>query len=278
MKASHWWHGMALGIIVVSAQAVAGNPIEDTHVFHLGYARQDAEAKVTASVEPLPPIEIDLEDDLNTDNSSSSVMAAYHWRFAERWILGVTYQSLKLEGSGAAGRDFNFDGVEFSAGARVDSTFNLDTYRIDVAYSLVRNEKWEVQLGLGLHTFVIETTIEAQVALQGGDQDKPLIDEFQTESSNVLAPLPNLRGAVNYQITPKWNVRGSIGWLGLNIDEFSGAYTYADIAMGYRFTERFGIGASYQISDFDAKISDNDGFDEVDIALSGPSLYLVYGF
>lgn len=278
MKASYWGYGFAVGAAVCSANALAGNFMNDTHIFNLGYGRQDATAKVTASVEPLPPIEIDLQDDLNVDNSSESVLAAYHWRFAERWVLGLTYQNLKLNGGGAAGRDFNFDGDEYQAGAQVDTEFTMATYRLDVAYAIVRNEKWELLLGAGIHTFVIETSLAAQVFLaEGGDQE-PVINQFESDTADVLAPLPNVRAAVNYLITPNWSVRGGVGWLGLSVDNFSGSYTYANVAMDYRITERFGFGASYQVSEFDAKISDNDGFDEVDIVVSGPSLYLVYGF
>lgn len=278
MKTICYRNALAIGAAIFCVESFAGNAIDDTHVFHLGYARQDADVKVTSSVDPLPPIEIDLQDDLNSDTSSESVLAAYHWRFAQRWVLGITYQSLKLSGGGAAARDFNFDGTEYRAGAQVDSTFEMDTYRLDVAYAVIHNDRWEVLLGAGIHTFAIDTSISAEIAVAGGAEEAPIISQRQSESANVLAPLPNVRGAVHYLITPRWSVRGSAGWLGLDVDDFSGAYTYADVSTDYRITEHFGIGASYQVFTFDAKISDSEGFDEVDIALSGPSIYLVYGF
>ncbi len=270
--------GLAVATVVFCAESLAGTIFDDRHRFHLGYARQDADAKVTSSVDPLPPIEIDLEDDLNVDNSSSSILAAYHWRFADKWTLGLTYQRLRLDGGGEAGRDFNFDGDVYRAGASVDTEFTMDTYRLDVSYAIIRNDQWEVLVGFGVHTFVIETSLEGQVSLEEGSGDSPLVSEFRAEKSDLLAPLPNLRAGVAYLITPSWRVGGSIGWLGLDIGDFSGSYTYADVATEYRFTERFGIGASYQIAELDAKISDSDGFDEVDIRLPGPSIYLIYGF
>jgi hypothetical protein len=271
--------GLAVATVAFCAESLAGTTIfDDRHRFHLGYARQDAEAKVTSSVDPLPPIEIDLQDDLNVDNSSASILAAYQWRFAEKWTLGLTYQRLSLDGDGLAARDFNFDGEEYRAGAQVNTEFTMDTYRLDVSYALIRNDQWELMVGLGVHTFVIETALEAQVSLEDGGGDSPLVDEFTKETADVLAPLPNLRAGVAYLITPRWSVTGSVGWLGLNIGDFSGSYTYADVATAYRFTERFGIGASYQIAELDAKIDDSDGFDEVNIKLPGPSIYLVYGF
>lgn len=39
----------------------------------------------------------------------------------------------------------------------VDSEFDMDTYLIDIGYSFVRSERWEVMLGAGLHAFDFET-------------------------------------------------------------------------------------------------------------------------
>ncbi len=277
MDSVSWRFGLAWVAVVYCAETCAGTMFDDTHRFHLGYARQDADAKVTSSVDPLPPIEIDLEDDLDADNSSDSILAAYHWRFADKWSLGLTYQRLKLDGDGLAARDFNFDGDVYRAGAQVDTEFTMDTYRLDVAYTIFRNDQWQVRVGAGVHTFVIDTSLAAQLSLEGGEET-PLVNEFRQDSADVLAPLPNLRAGVTFLVTPRWSVGGSAGWLSLNIGDFSGSYTYADVATDYRITERFGIGASYQIAKLDAKIDDSDGFDEVNIQLSGPSIYLVYGF
>lgn len=268
--------GLAIAAGAFSAQTFAETIFDYTHRFHVGYARQDADARVTSSIDPLPPIEIDLADDLNVDNSSESILLAYHWQFAEKWSLGLTYQRLSLDGDGLAARDFNFDGEEYRAGVRVDTEFTMDTYRLDVGYKLFSNDHWEVMVGAGVHTFAIDTSLAAGVGLEGGGES--IVDEFRQESSNVLAPLPNLRAGVAYLLTPRWSVGASAGWLGLNIDDFSGSYTYADVGTDYRITDHFGIGASYQVAELDAKISDSDGFDEVNIELSGPSIYLFYGF
>ena len=259
-----------------SASALAGNSIEDTHTFRLGVHSQDAEIKSVSNVFPFPPIEIDLTDDLGMDDSSESIYVSYRWRFGEKWALSATFQRLELDGSGAAAIDFNFDGTEYSAGTAIDSEFNVDTYLIDLGYSIVRSEKWEVVVGFGLHAFDIETAITGRVELSGDGE--VIIGVRSTANADFLAPLPNLRGGVTYMITPKWELRGGIGWLSLEIDNIDGKYLYADIGTEYRITDRFGIGAAYQISEIDVTNDKSDGFDKLDVDFSGPSIYLTYGF
>jgi hypothetical protein len=259
-----------------SIGAMAGNSIRDTHTFNLGFASQDADIKATSSLDPLPPIEIDLTDDLGMDDNSDSIYASYRWRFAEKWSLSATYQRLDLDGSGAATKDFNFDGEDFSAGIAIDSEFNMDTYRVDVGYSFIRNDNWEVLVGAGLHAFDIETVITGRLEIESDLGD--VVREAKSKSTDFLAPLPNLRGAVTYMISPNWEVNAGIGWLSLEIDNIDGDYRYGEIGTEYRFTDQFGIGANYQISEIDVTSVERDGFDEVDVEFSGPSIYLTYGF
>ena len=259
-----------------SVAASAGNSIEDTHSFRLGVASQKADIQAVSTIDPFPPIEIDFTDDLGMDDKSESIYASYRWRFGEKWSLSAAFQRLDLDGSGAASKDFNYDGVDFTAGVAVSTEYKMDTYLIDVGYSLIRNDQWEVMLGFGLHAFDIETSIAAQVALDDGGEE--IGAEGSRAAADFLAPLPNLRAGVTYLITPNWDINAGIGWLSLEIDNIDGNYTYGEISTEYRFTDRFGIGASYQVSQIDVTSDEPDGFDKVDIEFSGPSIYLTYGF
>ncbi len=129
----------ALTALLSAGAMAAGDSIQDTHSFRLGIYSQDADITVQSAIDPFPPIEIDLIDDLNLDDGSESIYFNYRWRFKEKWSLSATFMRLELDGNEVAGFDFNFDGKPFTAGAAIASQFDMDTYLIDVAYSLVRN-------------------------------------------------------------------------------------------------------------------------------------------
>ena len=79
-------------------------------------------------------------------------------------------------------------------------------------------------------------------------------------------------------INPKWEVNASVGWLSLEIDEIDGDYTYLDLGTEYRFTEKFGIGASYQFANIEVTSTSGSSVDKIDLEFTGPSLYISYGF
>ena len=263
-------------IMLISATAMAGNSIEDKHLFQLGVFSQDADLKMTSTIDPFPPIEIDLIDELGMDDSSTAVNALYRWRFAQRWSLSFRYQQLELDGTGAASKNFNYDGKAFLAGAFVETEYNMKTYLIDVAYSLVRNDKWEVLAGAGIHAFDIDSSISGLAFVN--DENDNIVEQFTRASADVLAPLPNLRLGAIYMINPKWEVNASVGWLSLEIDEIDGDYTYLDLGTEYRFTEKFGIGASYQFANIEVTSTSGSSVDKIDLEFTGPSLYISYGF
>ncbi len=258
------------------ASAMASSSIADTHFFRLGAYSQDADVKLTSSVVPLPPIEVDLIKDLGTEDSNTSIYALYRWHFTQKWSVSVAYQQLELDGNDTVTANFNFDGNVFISGFAAKTEFNMSTYLIDVGYSFVRNDKWEVMLGLGLHAFDIESIIDGQASVSDGNNN--IIQEETRVSSDVLAPLPNLRGAVTYMISPKWEVNVSVGWLSLEIDEVDGSYVYVDLGTEYRFTDHFGVGATYQVAEIEATVTKNDGFEKADLKFTGPSIYISYGF
>ncbi|MFT5333533.1 MAG: hypothetical protein ACJAUG_002186 [Halioglobus sp.] len=259
-----------------SASSMAVDSIEDTHTFRLGMFSQTADIKAVSSLDGLPPIEVDLVDDLGLDDSSELGYGSYRWRFAEKWALTAVFERLDLDGRGFAAKDFNFDGEAFSLGAGVDVEYTMDTYLIDVTYSFIRNENWEVIVGLGLHAFDIETVISGRLEVDSDMGGNVL--EASSAAADVLAPLPNFRGGVKYMITPRWEVNASVGWLSLEVDDIDGEYAYADIGTEYRITEHFGIGATYQISQIDVTSQEDNGFNKLDVDFSGPSVYLSYGF
>jgi hypothetical protein len=254
----------------------AGNSIRDTHSFRLGIYSQDAEITVQSTIDPFPPIEIDLTDDLNLDDSSESIFFNYRWRFKEKWSLSATFQRLELDGNDVAGFDFNYDGQQITAGAEVETQFDMDTYFIDVAYSIVRNDKWEVLFGAGIHAFDFDISLASTILLESEGEEDVL--ETISASADVLAPLPNLRFGTTYVIMPRWEVNAGVGWLSLEVDNIEGKYTYFELGTEYRFTDRFGIGATYQLSKIDVTATESNKVEKFDVEFSGPSIYLSYGF
>lgn len=246
--------------------------IEDNHIFHLGAYEQDLDVSGSAGRDGMPGIEIDFDRVLGVDQSSTTPFFSYQWRFAEKWSLQVYYSQLEASGKRQAERDFTWDGKEYSVGSVVGTDFELDTLLLGANYSFVRNEDLELGLGIGLHAFDIGTTLSATAHL--GDNN----GEVRRSTSDVLAPLPNVRMYGTYLITSRWEVNASLGWLSLSYEDYEGDYLYINALTQYRVTERFGIGLSYQSSALDFSKESRRRSASFDIDISGPSLFVTYGF
>ena len=264
---------LAAAIVAMSSTStVLANSIQDTHLFRVGAFEQDIDVTASVTREPFEEVEINFDRVLGMEESARTYFAGYHWRFGEKWNLGVFYSNMSADGSRIATTDFTWDGEEYMAGARVDTKFELDTYLVTANYSFVRNEKFEWGVGLGLHAFDIETTLDVAVKVD------EFFEDARRNNSTVLAPLPNLRTYGTWAITPKWEVSGDLGWLSITYDDYDGDYLFFQVMTEYRITERFGIGLSYQVSEIDVSVERRRGEDKFDIDLYGPSLYLTYGF
>lgn len=246
--------------------------LQDTHTFRAGAYYQDIDIDAAITRKPFEEVEINFDKVLGMDDNATSLFAAYSWRFNEKWSLGLHYSNMSTDGSQVSSRDFVWDGQEYKAGVRIDSDFELDTYLATANYSFARTDDFEWGVGLGLHAFDIDTSLDVEVGIE---------DELARggrSNSEVLAPLPNLRAYGTWAITPKWEVNLDLGWLSLTYDDFDGDYLFFHARTEYRFTERFGVGLSFQVAEIDVEVEKRRGDDKYDIDLFGPSLYLIYGF
>ena len=241
--------------------------------FALGFgaAYQDADAKLGASVANLPEITVDLED-LGMDTEDWSWALEGRWRFKPKWMLvGLAY-TFSQDGSRSVERDFNFDGKEFKAGASVDTELEVDTYILDVMYSVFRNDKTEILLGGGIHAIDLEASISGRAFVGEAERERA------TGTSEILAPLPNIRAQMYYAITDRWGFRAALGWLSANYDQYDGSFVYFHPRIGYAFTERWAAVLGYQWVDIDLTREQSNREAEFKVDFEGPTLFFNYRF
>ncbi|MCP4877234.1 MAG: MtrB/PioB family outer membrane beta-barrel protein, partial [Gammaproteobacteria bacterium] len=158
---------LTIAVVLTGSNGAWANSIEDTHRFRLGAFDQDVDVTGTAQRDPLPEIDINFDKVLGLEESASTAFIDYRWRFSEKWSLHAFYSKMETDGEKVAREDFNFNGQEYTIGARLETDFGLDTYLFAANYSLIRDSRKEVGFGFGLHVFEIETTIAAEVGVRG---------------------------------------------------------------------------------------------------------------
>lgn len=260
------------------ANTAGANPLNDTHIFRAGVYEQDIDISAAITRDPYPEQDIDFDKVLGVDDSTTSFFFQYQWRFREKWDLSIFYTQMEADGKKRATRDFNWDGQDYTAGVQLSTELTLDTYLASVDYSFIRDDRKEFGMGFGLHAFDIGSTIELRAGIDQPGSGEDVSGKAVRTSSDLLAPLPNLRAYGRFMVTPKWAVIGSMGWLSANYEDYDGDYLFITLLTEYRFTERFGVGFSYQVSEIDITHDTKRGSKHFDIDQYGPSIYLTYGF
>ncbi len=255
-----------------SAQDVSGRHpyFSNKHYISFGATRQRTDSEVTASVTGLPEVGLSL-DDLGVKESYTSWMAEYRWRFKPKWGLVVAGYAFKSDGSIAATEDFNFNGIEFEAGVRVDTDVEIDTYIFDLMYSAYQNERSEIMLGGGVHMIDFSMGIEGKVF--AGDIEA----SDQAGTSHLLAPLPNLRIQGFHALTNKWALGFTGGWLSATYGDYSGSFAYAHLRTLYRFTPHFSASVGYQYNGIDLTYEKSKNREtKLDMDFDGPTVQFTY--
>jgi len=238
----------------------------------IGLAYQSVEADLRATAGDLPEVEVDL-DDLGIKDEDLSWAIEGRWRFKPRWALvGLAYQ-FSQDGNQSVKRDFNFDGKDFQAGASVDTELSIDTYILDVMYSAYRSPRTEILVGGGIHAIDLEASIKGRAFV--GETER----EAATGSSDLLAPLPNLRAQAYYKINDNWDLGVSVGWLSANAGDYDGGFIYLHPRVTWGGGESWALSLGYQYVNIDiTQEKSSTRENEFNMDFQGPTLLLDYRF
>ena len=269
--------GLFFGSILSTTVFAAGgavNPVlDDAFTFKLGASWLKADGTFSSTIKGEPTDKISTGD-LNVDDTNTQAAVSFRWRFTERWRL--TFDYLGLDNDGKVRQEFNdfqFGDIKASGFLEVKTKFETDFYIAQVGYSLLKNERAELGIGAGAHVINFDT----RVKVSGGIDDVGS-GSVQSDSVNLTAPLPNVLGFGTYAFTPKLSMEGSVGWFGLDYNDYSGHLLALTANLDYRITRNFGVGVGYNYFDMDLTIKHKSRKDKYDLDYKGPVVYMAAGF
>jgi hypothetical protein len=268
-----WSPGFVLadGDYPMAGSASGSSFIDPKHRISIGVAEQDADLGIRATVGDLDPIVLKARD-LGISDRDYSYYLDYRYRFRPRWAVVAGAYGFSDSGTREAERDFNYDGVEFTAGAELTTRFEADAYLVDVMYALHRDERSEFMIGGGVHALDLSASLAASVAV---DEERR---EFRRSGTTLLAPVPNLRMAGTWVFSERFALHGIGGWLSANVDEFSGDFVYAHLRLAYALTEQMSLALGYQRTDIDITQERSNSELNYDLRLEGFTFTFAFSF
>jgi hypothetical protein len=220
---------------------------------------------------------LDTSDTLGMDYESSVFRLDGYYRFTPKHSVDFSYFRVKSDGTKET-QDFTFKEFDISAGASVNSYFNMDTYKVNYCYSFYHNEKVELALSAGLHVTKIELGLSAEGHITN-TQTGETLSYIGDVGTDVTVPLPvmGFKGAYAI-IEKKFFVSYRSEYFKLAYDGYEGDLISSALTFEYRFYEHYGIGLGYNANKINLKIDDGEYVTRVRNTISGFMLNLNYTY
>jgi hypothetical protein len=195
-----------LGFSSAWAEEKASENILDLRYTIYGGAQfYQADGKFGYIKEGQPDIKVDL-DDLGLDETAvSPIFGAIINFWGKRLTLRLDYFGYHDDANATADFEFDFDGINFPAGANLDSSLDLDIYVANLSYNFIRSDRARLGVGIGVHAADIDLEISGKANVGGTEID------LGSGDADLLAPLPNIYVMGAYSFTDRFLIRGGGG-------------------------------------------------------------------
>lgn len=258
--------------IALSATPAAAQALNDKYWIEVSAYFPKANTTVNVSRPGLPGTEIDMESDLDLDDSETLPAIYAGARLGKRWVVAGEYYGLDRTGSRTVDRDIDFDGATFPVGVEVSSKMQSDIYRLTVGYAVFRNDRAELGAAIGLHATNFE------IALQGDANVGVGVIRQQNSKRTFLAPMPTVGVFGTFEVTPRLILTGRADYLSLDIGDYDGSILNAQAAIAYKVTDMIEVGAAYRYVDYGLDVDKGRYTASVDYDFSGPAVFIRAGF
>ena len=214
---------------------------------------------------------VNLKDDLGSDQDASSFWTSAEWRFASRHRIGFDYSQFKLTGTRTMTREIIIGDERFPAGATVSSELKLQIIPIAYSYSLIKTGKDELAATIGVHWSRLSFKAEGSATL---GTSTGTFDASNDTSAKGNLPLPLIGLRYDHHFSQSWSAGLQSAFFPVRFGNVEGdvwsARTYAE----YRFSRHFGLGLAIEGFQIDVEATQGSWQGGIDYRYWGPQLYL----
>lgn len=274
--------GAALILVAGSALAQSGGTYDqfnDRFKVYLGGFWPSVDSEIGINGDFLPPgPPVSVEDTLGVEDSDGIAWGGARWRISRRNSLEFEAFALNRDGgtSGTFSPPIQIGDTTIESGG-VATFYDTTIGRLTYGFSLVRDDRMDIQLKAGLHLAQLEAGIQFSGAICDGFPVPPggcPVAQTGAESEDVTAPLPHLGGSFAYAITPSVAFNFQVIGFALELDDIDGSIVEVDADLSWQPWRNvgFGAGVRYFSTEVDARGSELDG--EFEFSYFGPVIYV----
>jgi hypothetical protein len=181
-------------------------------------------------------VQVNLEELLGFDTSTSSARIEGAWRFTEnkRHRAKLSWIDLSRKGSTTLKQDLDLgNGTVLPAGSGVSSDFNLNLIKAEYSYSFFQDDRFDLAGAAGFYVAPMDFSLSASGL------------STYKNSFNVTAPLPLVGLRMDFAITPKWFLRSDMSLFYLQYQDYTGRMRDITMAVEYKAWKNFAFGLGF---------------------------------
>lgn len=205
------------------------------------------------------------EEDLGLDDVVDQGRMEFDVRMANRNHVRIDYFKLTRFSQQPLPRDIEFGDFSFDAGDTFRAKLDWRMLGITYTYSVLKFERFEAGVGLGLH--ILEAHAE-------GSEPGTL----NRESDSEAGIFPTLAATAAFRISKRWAVTARGQTFSASADGFDGTLSDYHADIQYRWRKNFAVGIGYSQIEVDLNVIDADQPLLFNMTTSGPELFFRASF
>jgi hypothetical protein len=240
-------HAANLGLVVMASlagPAIAagdGDLLHERFAFSLGTFFMSSDTRVRA--DRFESIGVgttfDLEDTFGFDDESV-FRADAMWRMFPRHKLRLMYFDSDRVARDRIEREIRFGNETFEADLDVTADFEFDILELAYEYELLRRDRYELGVSLGVHNAGVELALSAMLSttIGGGSISRD-------ERVKADAPLPVVGVRGTWRIAPDVYLRAHAQYFKLKFGDYDGDIQDYELGLLWQFSRHVGAGVAY---------------------------------
>lgn len=222
-------------------------------------------AQVNDTAAGVAGTQFSAESDFGLPRRSAQGRAEFLFRLHNRGRLRVSALDLSREGTAQINRVVRYGDQTFQVNERVKTTFDWRGFDLTWLFSFIRNDRFELGTGIGMHFIQAETS--AAVAARG-----------VRESFDGSGPFATLAVDSTWRITRRFSLNARAQTFEVTASSISAKLFDWHADVQFRFHRNVALGAGYQSNYVQLDIADRDPGGSMRFDVAGPELFLRASF
>jgi hypothetical protein len=270
--------------VSISSVALAADDyafLNDPWRVYVGAFNASVNSEIGINGDELPPgPPIDVEDVLGVEDSKTVAWGGIAWHFAPRHSLEFEIFALNRSDSVSDTYDPPLQvGDLFIEDGQISTSYDTNLARLTYGFSIMRSERYELQLEAGLHIASLEVALQLAGAICDPTTTPAVPPGCPAGNSgdggeDVTAPLPHFGASFVYVFTPTLAMQVGAKGFAIELDQIDGSIIEIDADVVWQPWRNIGLGAGVRYFNTDVKSKGSDLNGSFKFEYIGPTVYV----